>query len=50
MENVKRINIALDEALHKKLKIAAATKGVTVKEYVTEAICDKLKQKEDEKR
>lgn len=49
MDNTKRINIALNEALHRKLKIAAATKGVTVKEYVTEAICDKLEKGETER-
>lgn len=43
MENVKRINIAIDEPLHKELKIAAAVNGTTVKDYVAEAIKYKLK-------
>lgn len=44
MENPKRINIAIDAALHKELKIAAAVNDTTVKEYVAEAIQDKLKK------
>lgn len=44
MESTKRINIAIDEVLHKDLKIAAAVNGTTVKEYVAEAIRDRLKK------
>ncbi len=42
MESEKRINIAISESLHKELKIAAAINGITVKEYVSGAIQDKL--------
>lgn len=49
MENIKRINIAIDEVLHKKLKIAAAMNGITVKEYVSKAIQDKLEKEKIER-
>ncbi len=49
MESAKRINIAIDEVLHKELKIAAAVNGTTVKEYVVKAIQDKLKKEKLEK-
>lgn len=50
MESTKRINIAIDETLHKELKIAAAVNGITVKEYVARAIRDKLNGEKDQKR
>lgn len=49
MENTKRINIAIDEVLHKELKIAAAVNGTTVKEYVAKAIQDKLEKEKSER-
>ncbi len=50
MENTKRINIAIDEDLHKELKISAAVNGITVKEYVAKAIQDKLKKEKAKER
>ncbi len=38
METTRRINIAIDEALHRKLKIQAAVRGETVREYVCKSI------------
>lgn len=49
MESTKRINIAIDEVLHKELKIAAAVNGTTVKAYVAKAIRDKLDKEESER-
>lgn len=52
MEATKRINIAIDETLHKELKIAAAVNGTTLKEYVANAIkesLDKDKRKTERK-
>ena len=49
MESTKRINIAIDEGLHKELKIAAAVNGTTVKEYVAKAIRDKLDNEKRER-
>ena len=50
MENTKRKSIAIDESLHKELKIAAAIKGTTVKEYVAKALHDKLKEERQQER
>ena len=49
MENPRRINIAIDEALHKELKIAAAVNGTTLKKYVADAIRDKLERDKTER-
>lgn len=49
MENSRRINIAIDETLHKELKIAAAVNSTTVKKYVAEAIRDKLEKEKAER-
>lgn len=38
MENPRRINISIDKALHRELKIAAAVNGTTLKKYVADAI------------
>lgn len=46
-DNTKRINIAIDEILHKKLKIAATINDITVKEYVIKAIKEKLEREND---
>ena len=44
MEEVsgKRLNILVDNDLHKKLKISAAVNGTTMTEYVKEAIIEKI--------
>ena len=39
-----RINIWMDEDLHKRLKIAAAMKGVTIQEFVTDSIQNATKR------
>ena len=39
-----RINIELPADIHKKAKIAAAMKEITLIEYVTEALAEKLKR------
>lgn len=39
-----RINIWMDEELHKSLKIAAALKGVTVQQFVTDSIQNAVKR------
>jgi len=33
-----RINVELDETLHRQVKVAAASMGVTLKEFVVEAL------------
>ena len=39
-----RINIELPSNIHKKAKIAAAMKEITLIQYVTEALSEKLKR------
>lgn len=47
-EKRKRINIAIDEVLHRELKITAAINGTTIKEYVSKALRTEL-DKENQK-
>lgn len=42
----KRLNIAIDAELHKKLKIAAAKNGTTIVAIVSDGINKKLKELE----
>lgn len=49
MGTPRRINIAIDETLHRELRIAAAVNDTTIKKYVAEAICDKLKREKVER-
>lgn len=49
---MKRLNVSVDEELHKQLKIAVAADGTTIGQFVIEAIAEKLendKQKREEK-
>lgn len=46
MESMRRINIAIDGALHRELKIQAAVQGETVREYV----CKSIQKRIDEER
>lgn len=47
MEDKKRINIALNAELHKKVKIATVEKDMTITEYVIKAIEEKLARDEN---
>ena len=44
MEKPKRINVIVDEDLHKELKIASAITGVSIKQYVADAVREKMKK------
>jgi predicted HicB family RNase H-like nuclease len=44
---VGRVNIEIEEELHKKMKIACAMKGTTIIEFINEAIAEKLKEKKN---
>ena len=49
---MKRLNVSVDDDLHKQLKMAVAEKGTTIGQFVIDAITEKLendKQKEQEK-
>ena len=39
-----RVNIWMREELHKQLKIVAALKGITIQDYIEQAIEDKIEQ------
>lgn len=41
---MKRVNIWMDEEVHKQLKIIAALKGITIQEFVEQAIQAKVKK------
>ena len=44
MKKPKRINVIVDEDLHKELKIASAITGVSIKQYVADAVREKMKK------
>lgn len=44
MEQVKRINIAIDGNLHRDLKIAAAVTDKSIKDYVADALKEKMQR------
>lgn len=46
-DTTKRLNIAIDEKLHRQLKAKAATEGKTMSEYVTTLIKDAIGEDED---
>lgn len=43
-KKLKRLNVSVDEKLHKKLKIASVEKGITIAQFVTDAISEKLEK------
>lgn len=44
MEQIRRITITMDSDLHRDLKIAAAVKDMSIKEYVADALREKMKR------
>lgn len=40
----KRLNIIVTSVLHKELKVAAAQEGITLQQYVADAIAEKIKR------
>lgn len=43
-ENMKRLNIVISADLHRDLKVSAALNGVTLQQFVSEAIAEKIKK------
>lgn len=41
-----RVNIEVDDEVHKKAKVACAIKGITLIEFINQAIDEKLKRKD----
>lgn len=46
---MKRLNVSVDDDLHKQLKMAVAEKGTTIGQFVIDAITEKLKNDKDQK-
>ena len=44
MEETKRLNIPIEVNLHRQLKIKAAEQGITVAQFVREAIAEKIEK------
>ena len=43
-EDTKRLNIVVSNDLHKNLKVTAAMMGITLQQFVSEAIAEKIKK------
>ncbi len=46
---MKRLNVSVDDDLHKQLKMAVAEKGSTIGQFVIDAITEKLENDKKEK-
>jgi len=44
-----RVNIEIEDELHKKLKVACALQGKTIQDFINEALIEKLKKKKNVK-
>ena len=47
---MKRLNVSIEDNLHRLLKVAAAQQSTTISEFVTDAIKEKLEQDTDKKK
>lgn len=45
-EDTKRLNVVISSDLHTELKVAVAKQGITIGQFVTEAIKEKLESQE----
>lgn len=43
---MKRLNVSVDEDLHRQLKMAAAAHGITIGQFVSDAIREKIEKDE----
>ena len=48
-EEMKRLNIVINADLHRDLKVSAALNGVTLQQFVSEAIAEKIKNERSDK-
>ena len=44
LEDMKRLNIPIDPELHRQIKVKVAEQGITVVQFVREAIAEKLEK------
>lgn len=49
LSRVKRLNVVLDEELHKKLKLTAINQGITMSDYVKRLLEDALLSEAEKK-
>lgn len=45
---MKRLNVSVEDELHKLLKMAVAERGITIGQFVTEAIAEKIESDKKE--
>lgn len=48
-ENSKRLNVIIDNNLHRELKVEVAKQGITIAQFVSEAIAEKLEKQKGDK-
>lgn len=48
-EGTKRLNIIIDSNLHRDLKVEVAKQGITIVQFVTEAIIEKIERQKGNK-
>lgn len=46
---MKRLNVSIDDELHKQLKMSVVESGTTIGQFVTEAIIEKLENEKQQK-
>ncbi len=46
-DDTKRLNVVISSELHRDLKVAVAKDGITIAQFVAEAISEKLKKEKD---
>jgi len=44
MEDMKRLNIPIEADIHRQIKVKAAEEGITVAQFVREALAEKLER------
>lgn len=47
-EDTKRLNVVISSDLHRELKVAVAQQGITIGQFVAEAIKEKLESQEND--
>lgn len=45
-DDTKRLNVVISTDLHRDLKVEVAKRGITIAQFVAEAIADKIKKEE----
>ncbi len=48
-EGTKRLNVVISDNLHRNLKIEVAKQGITITQFVSEAIAEKIERQKGDK-